>query len=124
MYTFLVYYHVTNTYFGWQIGVLGSINIIIMANPAFLTRKHRLFRTLVFTATAASGFAPLIHGCVTFGVWLMMKQSGMPFYLSQFFFLASAGLVYAVSLQISHMMGTDSNHYDSTDQVSREGMAG
>lgn len=69
-----------------------------MANPKFQTRKHRIFRTLVFAATAVSGFAPVIHGCVVFGVSQMLKQSGLPGYLAQFFFLFLGAIVYGVSL--------------------------
>lgn len=96
------------------------MNIFIMANPKFQTRKHRVFRTLVFAATAISGFAPLIHGCVMFGVPLMMKQSGMPGYLAQFFFLFLGAVVYGVSLWILHVIDIDSNYYDSTVQIPRE----
>jgi hypothetical protein len=50
-----------------------------------------------------------------FGVSQMMKQSGMPYYLIEGGFLLIGALIYAVSLQISHIMEIDSNYYGSTD---------
>jgi hypothetical protein len=92
-----------------------------MLNPRFQTRKHRIFRTLVFSLTGLSGFAPLIHGCVYFGFSLMMKQTGAPYYIAQLFFLAGAGLVYAVSLLKSLLELV--LMFLSTEQISRESVA-
>ncbi|KAI1119896.1 mPR-like GPCR protein [Nemania abortiva] len=88
-----------------MIGALGSMNIFIMANPKFQTRKHRIFRTVVFAATAISGFAPVIHGCVVFGVSQMLKQSGLPGYLAQFFFLFLGAIVYGFKIPESRYPG-------------------
>lgn len=88
----------SNAYFGWQIGVLGSLTIFIMVNPYFQGKKFRVFRALAFVGTGLSGFAPLIHGITIFGWSQMMKQSGMPYYLAEAGFLLSGALVYVVSL--------------------------
>lgn len=86
-----------------------------MVNPKLQGQKFRVFRTLTFVATGLSGFAPLIHGVKMFGVSQMMKQSGMPYCLIEGGFVLLGALIYAVSLQISHMMENDSNYYVSTD---------
>ncbi|KAI0147766.1 mPR-like GPCR protein [Xylariaceae sp. FL1272] len=88
-----------------MIATLGSINIFIMANPRFQTRKHRVFRTLVFATTAISGFAPVIHGCVIFGIPKMLKQSGLPGYLFQFLFLFLGAVVYGFRFPESRYPG-------------------
>lgn len=96
-----------NSYFGWQIGTLGSLTVFIMLIPNFHGRKFRLFRTLAFVGTGLSGFAPLIHGVKMFGLSQMMKQSGMPYYLVEGGFLLLGAFIYVVRLWISHMMEID-----------------
>lgn len=86
-----------------------------MVSPKFQGQKFRVFRALTFVATGLSGFAPLVHGVKMFGVSQMMKQSGMPYYLIEGGFLLLGALIYAVSLQILHMMEIDSHYYGSTD---------
>jgi adiponectin receptor len=87
-----------NTYFGWQIGILGSLTIFIMLNPNFHGKKFRIFRVLAFVGTGLSGFVPLIHGVKMFGFSQMMKQSGMLYYVIEGGFLLLGALVYVVSL--------------------------
>ncbi|ETS76981.1 hypothetical protein PFICI_10855 [Pestalotiopsis fici W106-1] len=89
-----------------MIGVLGTITILIMVNPRFQHRKFRVFRTLTFVATGASGFAPLIHGIVIFGWSQMVKQSGLPYYLVEGGFLLFGTLFYAVSLRLPATYGS------------------
>jgi adiponectin receptor len=93
---FLISY--PNTYFGWQIGILGSLTIFIMLNPNFHGKKFRIFRVLAFVGTGLSGFVPLIHGVKMFGFSQMMKQSGMPYYVIEGGFLLLGALAYVVSL--------------------------
>lgn len=87
----------SNTYFDWQIGILGLRTIFIMVNPRFQSQKFRVFRALTFVVTGLSGFAPLIHGVQMFGGSQMMKQSGMPYYLTEGGFPLLGALIYAVS---------------------------
>lgn len=74
---FFFFYLISNTYFDWQIGILGLFIIFIMVNPKFQGQNFRVFRALTFVATGLSDFAPLIHGVKTFGISQMMKQSAM-----------------------------------------------
>lgn len=82
-----------------------------MIHPKLQGRKFRGLRTLTFVATGLSGFAPLIHGIKMFGISQMTRQSGMPYYLVEGGFLLLGALIYAVSLQVPHMMEIDPNYY-------------
>ena len=64
-----------------MIMTLGAITATVLISPMLQHRKYRTFRALSFVFTALSGFAPLIHGVLIFGVDRMWRQSGMPYYL-------------------------------------------
>lgn len=87
-----------NANFDLEIAILGSLTIFIMVNPRFQGPEFRAFRALTFVATGLSGFAPLVHGVKMFGISQMMKQSGMPYYLTEGGFLLSGALIYVVRL--------------------------
>ena len=71
--------------------------MLILINPRFQGRQWRTLRVCAFVGTGLSGFAPIIHGIVIFGIPQMMAQSGMPFYLLEGFFLLLGVFFYAVS---------------------------
>ena len=119
-----VLYLVSNNDFGWQIGFLGALTIVIMVHPRFQGRKFRVFRTLTFVALGASGFAPLIHGVTIFSWSQMVKQSGLPYYLVEGGFLLTGSFLYAVRFPEVAMMPTGPDYYVSVDQVSRESISG
>ncbi|KAL7923828.1 mPR-like GPCR protein [Trichoderma austrokoningii] len=99
-----------------MIGVLGALTIFIMVTPYFQGKKFRVFRTLAFVGTGLSGFAPLIHGIKMFGWSQMMKQSGMPYYLAEAWFLLAGALIYATRFPESRFPGKF-NIYGSSHQL-------
>jgi adiponectin receptor len=80
-----------------QISTLGALTILILVTPRFQGRRWRTFRTCTFVVTGLSGFAPLAHGIKLFGFPQMMRQSGMPYYLTEGVLLILGAIVYAVS---------------------------
>lgn len=77
-----------------QILTLEALTIFVMVNPKFQGRHWHTFRTICFVGTGMSGFAPLAHGIYLFGWSQMLKQSGMPYYLTEGDFLGLGALVY------------------------------
>ncbi|OKL61125.1 hypothetical protein UA08_03091 [Talaromyces atroroseus] len=75
---------------------LSLITVYILANPRFQGPRWRTFRVCIFVGTGLSGFAPLIHGIIIFGFSLMMKQSGMPYYLGEGLLLILGALFYTM----------------------------
>lgn len=57
-----------------------------------------MLRTYTFVATGLSSFAPLVHGIKLFGLSQMLKQSGMPYYLTEGVLYILRAIVYAVSI--------------------------
>jgi adiponectin receptor len=66
-----------------QILGFGAITIFVQLHPMFRGLKWRSFRALAFVVTGLSGFAPIGHGIQKFGLVLMMKQSGLTYYLCE-----------------------------------------
>ncbi|OIW23831.1 mPR-like GPCR protein [Coniochaeta ligniaria NRRL 30616] len=66
-----------------MISMLGSLTIFLLVSPKFQGRRWRTLRTCTFVATGLSGFAPLVHGVTLFGLPQMLRQSGMPYYLTE-----------------------------------------
>jgi len=67
-------------------------------NSKLQGKRWRTFRFCTFVATGLSGFAPLIHGILHFGLSHMVTQSGMPYYLAEGFLYVMGALFYAVSI--------------------------
>ncbi|KAM5354022.1 hypothetical protein ACJ41O_000672 [Fusarium nematophilum] len=95
---------------------LGSITIFILVNSRFQGKKWRSFRVLTMVATGLSGFAPLTHGIVIFGLPQMMKQSGMPYYLAEGAMLILGALIYATRFPERLSPGTF-DIYGSSHQI-------
>ncbi|RDW75330.1 hypothetical protein BP6252_06472 [Coleophoma cylindrospora] len=77
---------------------LGSISITLVLNPKYQGREYRTFRLLSFVGTAMSGFVPIIHGVLLYGLAQSWKQSGMKFYLLEGVFLALGAVFYSMRI--------------------------
>lgn len=80
-----------------KISTLGAFTILLMVNPKVQGQEWRTFRALTLVFTGLSGFIPVIHGTIVFGVSRMMEQSGLPYYLAEGALLLLGALIYTVS---------------------------
>ncbi|EPS45444.1 hypothetical protein H072_563 [Dactylellina haptotyla CBS 200.50] len=104
---YLVFYcepHLRAIYWS-MILTLGALCCFILLNPKFHGPKYRNLRIFAFVGTGLSGFAPLIHGSVMFGIEKMMKQSGMPYYIFEGFLLLTGTVFYGTRFPESKWPG-------------------
>ena len=72
---------------------LGFITSVLVLHPRLQGLKWRAFRALAFTCTGLSGFAPLGHGTLIYGLPKMWVASGMPYYLLE-------GLIFLIGVTL------------------------
>ncbi|KIW11151.1 hypothetical protein PV08_10451 [Exophiala spinifera] len=73
----------------------GTVTGILISNPSLRTPRWRKVKVSAFVVFGASSFIPLLHGVQRYGLYYMLKYSGMKWYLLELAFYGIGVGLYA-----------------------------
>lgn len=77
------------------------MSIIVHVAPKFSGTDWRTFRAMIFVAMGFSGFAPIIHGTVSYGFHEMLVHRGLMYWFGEGLMFLLGTFFYIVSSKIS-----------------------
>ncbi|MCJ1313278.1 hypothetical protein MMC25_006955 [Agyrium rufum] len=81
-----------------MITILSLVTVGLVTNSKIKGREWRWLRTSAFVVTGLSGFAPIAHSLMRYGLQLSWEQSGLPYYLLEGVLFLCGALIFSMRI--------------------------